>query len=131
MKRTAIYAIGIMSLAIAATAGTAIAQSGDRDPQHILSFKRAFSEAEKVALEECNNTPNCIAYGAGPTCTSGNRHKWECPIHIVTGTPGDQATQQDCHRNVQLLIKRFTGRKLFFRFISSYTCAPNTEHPGF
>ena len=132
MRKTLITAIGALSLAVAITGGSALAGSPDKEPVHSLSFKRAISEAEKVARAECEKTAGCIAYAWGiPSCSRQGAHKWNCPIDIITGTPGDQATQQDCKRNIQLLIKRLAGNKLFFKFTSTPVCVPNTAFPGF
>jgi hypothetical protein len=134
MKKAAILAVavGAMTVAIASTAGSAGAQAPEKEPKHLLTFNRAINGAFKVSQQECNRTPGCIAYGVIPEqCHSVFKHKVTCPIHIVTGTPGDQALQQDCHRDVKILIKRDFGLKLFFRFLTGYTCGPNVEHPGF
>jgi hypothetical protein len=142
MKRAAILAVavGVLTFAIASTAGSAGAHSVGsttsaapaKEPKHLLTFNRAINGANKIALRECQATPNCIAYGVIPEqCHSVFKHKVTCPIHIVTGVPFDQTQQQDCHRDVKILIKRAFGLKLFFRFVTAYTCGPNVEHPGF
>ncbi len=134
---TTAIAVAVMSLGIAVAGGSAAADEPVNvsapvaQAKHTLTFNRAFNEAVKVARSECERDVSCIAYAAGPTCTSSNRHKWDCPIHKINGVPGDQAQQQDCTRPVQLLIKRIFGRKLFFKFLSStYTCGPNVNYPG-
>jgi hypothetical protein len=139
MRKAAILAvaIGLLTFAIASSAGTAGAQSGStaaapaKEPKHTLTFNRGINGAFKVARRECERTVGCIAYGVFPEeCHSVFKHKITCPIHIVTGTPGDQASQSDCHRSVKILIKRAFGLKLFFKFLDSYTCGPNVQHPG-
>ena len=136
---TIAVAVGVMSLGIAVAGGSAAADSKPikatpigAQAKHTLTFNRAFNEALKVAKSECERDVNCVAYSAGPECTSNNRHKWDCPVHKLYGPTGlpapDPATQQDCVRPVQLLIKRIFGRKLFFKFLSStYTCGPNNQ----
>jgi hypothetical protein len=137
MRKAAILAVtvGALALAIGATAGSAPASQatslGDHELMHTLTLNRAINAAGKVARKECNKTSDCIAYGAGPQCASINRHKWSCPIHIVRGVTGDQTLQQDCHRDVQIFIKRATGLFWYYRFRSPYACGPNIEHPGF
>jgi hypothetical protein len=133
---TGAVAVAVMSVGIAAAGGPAAAdESVNVHPlsqaKHTLTFNRAFNEALKVARSECERDMSCISYDAGPTCTSNSRHKWECPIHKITGVPGDQHQQQDCVRPVQLLIKRISGRKPLHKFLSStYTCGPNVNYPG-
>lgn len=135
MRKAAILAVavGALTFAIASTAGSAGAQAPEKEPKHLLTFNRAINGAFKISQKECNRTPGCIAYGVLPEqCHSVFKHKVTCPIHIITGVPGDQAQQQDCHREVKILIKRDFGLKLFFKFIGGgYICGPNVEHPGF
>jgi hypothetical protein len=139
MSRAAIIAvtIGMLTLIVGSTAGSAAASSGpataspDHQLLHTLTFNRAINAATKVARKECNKTSDCIAYGAGPQCSSVNRHKWLCPIHIVRGVAGDQTLQQDCHRDAQIFIKSATGLFWYYRFQSPYACGPNIDHPGF
>jgi hypothetical protein len=141
MRKAAILAVavGALTLAIASIAGPAGASSGSassaasaKEPKHTLTFNRGINGANKVARRECERTVGCIAFGVLPEqCHSVFKHKITCPIHIVTGVPGDQATQTDCHRNVKVLIKKVFGLKLFFRFTSGYIYGPNVEHPGF
>jgi hypothetical protein len=97
---------------------------------HTLAFSRAINAAGKVARRQCIKTSDCIAYGV-LDCSSNNRHKWTCPIHIITGVAANQALQQDCHRDVQIFIKRATGPLWYHEFVSPYACGPNVEHPGF
>ena len=136
---TTAVAVAVMSLGIAVAGGSAAADEpvnatpAVAQGKHTLTFNRAINEATKIAKAECDRDVNCAAYAAGPTCTSSNRHKWDCPVHKLIGPSNgavapDPATQQDCVRPVQLLIKRLFGRKLFFKFLSSaYTCTPNTQ----
>jgi hypothetical protein len=142
MKRAAILAVavGVLTFAIASTAGSAGAHSAGsttsaapaKEPKHLLTFNRAINGAFKISRQECDRTPGCIAFGVIPEqCHSVFKHKVTCPIHIVTGVAGDQAQQQDCHRDVKILIKRAFGLKLFFRFVTGYVCGPNVEHAGF
>ena len=134
---TIAVAIGVMCLGIAVAGGSAAADEPIQaapavQGKHTLTFNRAINEANKLAQRECSRDVQCVAYAAGPTCTSSNRHKWDCPIHKLYGPSNggvapDPATQQDCVRPAQFLIKRATGRKLFYKFLSStYTCGPNT-----
>jgi hypothetical protein len=135
---TTAVAVAVMSLGIAVAGGSAAADEPVNatppvaQAKHTLTFNRAFNEAVKVAKSECDRDVSCVAYAAGPECSSSNRHKWDCPVHKLYGPTGlpapDPTTQQDCVRPVQLLIKRIFGRKLFFKFLSStYTCGPNTQ----
>ena len=135
---TIAIAIGVMTLGLGVTAGSAAADEpvnvtpASLYAKHTLTFNRAVNEATKIARTECEKDVNCVAYSVGPECTSSNRHKWDCPIHKLYGPTGltapDPATQQDCVRPVQLLIKRVFKRKLFFKFLSStYTCGPNNQ----
>jgi hypothetical protein len=142
MKRAAILAVavGVLTFAIASTAGSAGAHSAGsatsaapaKEPKHLLTFNRAINGANKIALRECQATPDCIAYGVLPEqCHSVFKHKVTCPIHIVRGVQGDGVPESDCHRDVKILIKRAFGLKLFFRFLSNYVCGTNVEHPEF
>jgi hypothetical protein len=130
MRKAAILAVavGALTFAIASTAGPAGAEAPKKEPKHLLTFNRALNGAFKVAGQECSRTPGCFYYQAGPNSFSSFKHKFSIPIHLVLGTPGDPAAQTDCHRTVKMLIKKFAGLKLFYRFTTDYTCAPNVEH---
>jgi hypothetical protein len=140
MKKAAILAvaIGALTVAIASTAGSAgahstAAHSGDKQPLHLLTFNRALNGAFKVAGQDCNAqvVQGCFYYQAGPGSFSSFKHKFSIPIHLVTGVQGDPAQQQDCHTTVKILIKRFSGLKLYVKpGTRSYVCGPNTEHTG-
>jgi hypothetical protein len=129
MRKTAITAIGVLGITIALTGGSALAGSVDTDSRHSIRVKGIISFAEKLSERECSRNAACIAYAWGP-CNRVSRHKADCVIHNITGTVGDQTTQQDCHRVVRFSIKRFST-KLFYRFTGEFVCAPNQEHPGF
>jgi hypothetical protein len=138
MKKAAILAVavGTLTVAIGSTGGSAgahstAAQSGDKQPLHLLTFNRALNGAFKVAAQDCGARPGCFYYQAGPGSFSSFKHKFSIPIHLVTGVPGDPAQQQDCHTVVKILIKKFTGLKLYVKpGTRSYSCAPNAEHTG-
>lgn len=131
MKKSATIAVlvGALSLLIVPSAGAGVVNSADRLEMHNLSVKNGVDAAFEVAKRECSVDATCLGYQSGPGCQKISRHSVTCPIHLVKGTPGDQAAQQDCHRTVQLKLKRRSfGIK--FRFLNEYTCVPNTEHPG-
>jgi hypothetical protein len=136
MRKAAILAvaIGMLAFTIASTAGSAGAQAPAKDPKHVLTFSRALDYAFKVARQECERNatglvPGCLGYQAGPGSVSVFKHKVTVPIHIISGDPAaDPTTWTDCHRNVQIVIKKIFGKKRFFRFVSPYTCGPNQEH---
>jgi len=130
MKRATIASIlVVVSFFAISTAGSAVAQPTDKQPKHSIRVKGVLSAAEELAKRECDSNAACIAYAWGP-CNRVSRHKADCVVHNITGTAGDQATQQDCHREVRFSIKNFST-KLFFRFLGEFACAPNQEHPGF
>jgi hypothetical protein len=140
MKKAAILAVavGTLTVAIASTAGSAgahstAAHSGDKQPLHLLTFNRALNGAFKVAGQDCNAqvVQGCFYYQAGPGSFSSFKHKFSIPIHLVTGVQGDPAQQQDCHTTVKILIKRFSGLKLYVKPSQRpYVCGPNAEHTG-
>jgi hypothetical protein len=135
---TIAVAIGVMCLGIGVAGGTAAADepvnasASLAQGKHNLTFNRATNFANKLARQECDRDVNCVAFAVGPECSSNNRHKWTCPIHKLYGPTGlpapDPATQQDCVRPAQILIKRVFGLKIFYKWFSStYTCGPNTQ----
>jgi hypothetical protein len=138
MKKAAILAVavGTLTVAISSTAGSAgahstAAHSGDKQPLHLLTLNRALNGAFKVAGQDCAVQPGCFYYQAGPGCNSLFKHKYSCPIHLVTGVQGDPAQQQDCHATVKILIKKIFGFKLFVKPSQrQYVCGPNAEHTG-
>lgn len=138
MKKAAILAVavGMLTVAIGSTAGSAGAHStaahaGDKQPLHLLTFNRALNGAFKVAQQDCAARPGCFYYQAGPGSFSSFKHKFSIPIHLVTGTPGVPESQQDCHTTVKILIKKLFGLKLFVKPATRpYTCGPNVEHTG-
>ena len=121
MKKAAIL-VAVASLATLVFASTADA--------HRLTFNQAVNVAEKVTKKDCTKKPNCVAYGvnlAEDPCSSVNVHKVSCNQHLVVQNP--DGSQIDCHRSLQMFIKRgFSRRLIFYRYRSSETCSANT-HP--
>jgi hypothetical protein len=142
MRKAAILAVavGVLTFAIASTAGSApAAESGsaptsapDRELRHILGVNKALKVAFQFAAERCFQDPICIAYGASNCSRVGRlKHKVACTVHRIVGVPGDQAQQQDCHVRALLSYKNFGGRTVFVRPTGADICGPNVEHPGF
>jgi hypothetical protein len=139
MNKVAIIAVvvGMLTFGIGSTASSAATSPlGDREELHLLTLNRALNGAFKVARRQCENNATgpmtgsvCFAFQAGPGCHSVFKHKLTCPIHLISGTPGNPALQTDCHRDAKILIKRATGLKLYFRFVNPYVCGSNVEHP--
>jgi hypothetical protein len=120
----------IVTLVLAGALVLAIVPSAAAsEPRHNMDFNTGFGIAQDVALDECNIDPNCIAFGADP-CRKVTRHKMICTIHNILGVPGDQAQQADCHRELQMKLKRRSGR-IKLAYLGPWLCNANTQHPGF
>jgi hypothetical protein len=99
------------------------------EPRHNMDFNTGLGIAQDRALAECNVDPNCFAFGADP-CRKLSRHKMICTLHNILGTPGNQAAQTDCHRDLGMRLRRRSFR-ISTNYLGPWLCSPNTQHPGF